>query len=219
MAVESWDLNAGNQGGEKVEFARFPEGITRIRVVDDAPYQRWIHFIRKFKRSINCPGKGCPICDIRRNQKANKMPYSYDMQKRFALNIINRETGKIEIMEQGKTFMQDLIDLKGDLERKGLTIKDADFKVRRRGTEKDDTSYRLDIEEEVPLTEADKKLMEKRVNFAEYFKPHTIEQITRIVNGEDWEAVMKSDQTPAEPAQNTSGHVDIEEDEQGIELA
>lgn len=218
--VMSWDLNAGNGGSEKVEFTKFPEGMTRIRILDDAPYQRWTHFIKKFKRSINCPGRGCPICDIRRGQKANKMPYSYDMAKRFAINIINRETGNVEIMEQGKTFFQDIIDLRADVKADGKNPTDAEFKVRRRGTGKDDTSYRIDVDKVIELSDADKKLLERRVNFEEYFKAHTIEQITRIVNGEEWEDVMKSEDKSDVPAgdDNSDKHIDLAEDE-SIELA
>jgi hypothetical protein len=218
MAVSSWDLNAGNQGGEKVEFTKFPEGITRIRIIDDAPYQRWTHFIRKFSRSINCPGRGCPICDIRKQQKANKMPYTYDMGKRFAINIINRETGNVEIMEQGKTFFQDIIDLKADLEEQKTNVRGADLKVRRRGTGKDDTSYRIDIDKVYELSDTDKELLEKRMNFEEYFKPHTTEQITRIVQGEDWAEVMNSNEGIETPAVNADGSVNLAEDE-SIELA
>jgi hypothetical protein len=219
MSVQSWDLDAGNSGGGKIGFIKFPEGITRIRIIDNAPYQRWIHFFRKFKRSVNCPGKSCPICEIRRAEKANKMPYSYDMQKKFVLNVINRETGNVEIMEQGKTFMQDLIDLKGDLERKGKTIQDADFKIRRRGTTKDDTSYRIDIDEESPLSVKDMELAKSKLNFAEYFKPTPVEKILRLINGEDWEIVMKNDDESNDTVSiDEDGHVNIPEDE-SIELA
>lgn len=226
MSAYSWDLDSNTSGdGEKVTFTKFPEGITRIRVIDNAPYQRWTHFIKRASRSINCPGKGCPICDIRRGQKANKMPYTYPMAKRFAINVINRETGNVEIMEQGKTFFQDLQDLMGDLKQENNKLIDADIKVRRRGLGQDDTSYRLDIEKVYPLSADDEKLLEKRVKFEEYFKAHTIDQITRIVKGEAWEDVMKNDESNETPVEgnetesvDTDKHIELPEDE-SIELA
>lgn len=186
----SWDFN--NNNGTKAEFTKFPVGITRIRIVDDEPYVRWTHWLPKFSRSINCPGKGCPICEIRKHQKANKEPYTYGVSRRIAINIINRETGKLEIMEQGINFFNDVRDLRHDLIEKGLSLIDADIKVRRRGTGKDDTSYRLDIDVQSPLSDEDKELIANKIDLQDYFKPHTFEQITRIVNGESWDDVMKS---------------------------
>lgn len=223
MSQFSWDVdsNTGGTSGDKANFAKFPEGITKIRVIDEAPYQRWTHFMKKFKRSINCPGKGCPICEIRRAEKQNKMPYSHAMAKRFALNIINRETKRVEIMEQGKTFIQDLVDLMGDLRSEGKTLLDADIKVRRRGLGQDDTTYRLDIDEKYAMTEADKDLMEnKRIKLDEYFKPHTPEQILRLLNGEAWEDVMASNQDkPSDDDEPNTGNEEPIGEEEEIELA
>lgn len=190
--MSGWDFNSGGSGGTKAEFTKFPVGLTKIRIIDDEPFIRWTHWLPKFSRSINCPGKGCPICEIRRQQKANKESYTYGMGRRFAINIINRETGKQEIMEQGLNFFNDLRDLLEDLKSEGKTLIDVDLKVRRRGTGKDDTSYRIDIDKDYPLSDADKTLIGDKVNLPEYFKPHTVEQILRIVSGEDWDAVMKS---------------------------
>jgi hypothetical protein len=214
MSTFSWDLNAGNTGGgsdNKAEFLKFPEGITRIRVIDDAPYQRWTHFMRKHNRSINCPGRGCPICEIRRQEKANKQPYTHQMAKRFALNVINRETSRVEILEQGKTFIQDLIDIRSDLAMDGHDLKDADIKVRRRGTGQDDTSYRLDVDKVYPTSADDETLIKNKINLEEYFKPHTNEQIMRILQGEDWATVM-SGEKEEQASQSETEHVGEEED-------
>ena len=183
----SWDFDSDNT---KVEFTKFPVGITKIRVVDEAPYLRWTHWMNTLKRSINCPGNGCPICEIRKNQKANKMPQTHNMSRRFVINVLNRETGKVEIMEQGVGFFEDLRDLMRDLQEDGKSLIDVDIKVRRRGTGKDDTSYRLDLDDEYPLTPEEITLVESAVNLREYFKPHTHEQINRVLNGETWEDVM-----------------------------
>ena len=192
--MSGWDL--GGNGGEerkKAEFAKFPVGITRIRILDEIPFTRWTHFLNKFKRSINCPGRGCPICEIRKNQKANKETQTYAMARRIAINIYNYETKRVEIMEQGVTFFEDLRDLMQDLTEDGKQLRDAIIKVRRRGEGKDDTSYRLDVDKIEPLADEEiTKMSEDLTDLSEYFKPHTNEQILRIVNGEDWEDVMKS---------------------------
>lgn len=193
MSNFSWELD-NTSDGQKAEFVKFPEGITRVRVVDPAPYQRWVHFIPQFKRSVNCPGKGCPICEMRKNEKANKMPNKYQMSKRFAINVINRETNRMEILEQGKTFFQDLIDIRKDLTEEGEDLLNADIKVRRRGMGREDTTYRLDRDKIYPLTDKDKELLKNKIQLDEYFKPHAPEQILRILNGEDWNTVMSGNE-------------------------
>lgn len=191
--MSGWDFNAGSGNSQKAEFTKFPVGVTRIRVIDSEPTARWTHWIQKQKRSINCPGKGCPICEVRRQQKANKEPQTYPMGMRLAMNVENLETGKIEIMEQGKTFFEDLRDVMIDIKEKGKSLEDAILKVRRRGTDKDDTSYRIDLDELSPLS-SDKKtdFESKKIKLNEFFKPHTPEQILRIMNGEAWDDVMKA---------------------------
>ncbi len=187
---KGWDFDTGSSRGSNVEYTKFPEGITKIRVVDTAPNIRWAHWINSLKRSVNCPGRGCPICEMRKNEKANKMEYTHNLSRRFALQVLNRNTGKLEMMEQGITFFQDLKDLMEMLDEKGKHLIDVDISVKRRGSGKDNTSYRLDIDEEYPLTDADKKLIEGMVDMDEYFKVHEPEKIIRVLQGEDWKEVM-----------------------------
>lgn len=189
--MSGWDFKeTGDSNNKKQEFTKFPEGVTKIRVIDEAPVERWTHFLIKEKRSVNCPGKGCPICEIRQYEKANKIPYTHQMARRFALQVLNRNTGKIEIMEQGITFMQDLRDVMEMLHEDGKKLIDVDLQVRRRGMGKDNTSYRIDIAEEYELSEDDVALMGQMIDLKEYFAPHKPELITRVLNGEAFDEVM-----------------------------
>lgn len=185
--MQGWDLDSSSS---KVEFTKFPEGITKIRVVDESPNMRWTHWLMSVKNPVTCPGQGCPICEMRKNEKANNLAYTNNMAKRFSLQVINRNTGKLEIMEQGVTFMQDLKDVLEILDKKGKSLIDVDLEVKRRGTGKDNTSYRIDIGDEYELTDADKALMKDMKNLNEYFTPHEPEKILRVLNGEDWKVVM-----------------------------
>lgn len=196
-----WDLDGGS-GGNKVDFTKFPVGATRVRVLDESPSVRWTHWMQKFKRSINCPGmKICPIDDIINKQKANGEVPTYTRSRRYAINVFNYETGKVEIMEQGKTFMEDLKMIMQDLADDNKSLSDVVLKVRRTGTGKDDTKYRLDVagdaEGNAPL--------EGITNLEEYFKPHSVEQITRLLNGEEWDDVMKAEVTEDPFEGNTIG--------------
>jgi len=183
----SWDLENDNV---KTEFTKFPAGVSRIRIVDEEPHMRWTHWMNNIRHSVNCPGKGCPICEIRKFQKANKEDYTYPMSKRFSIQVLNRETKKLEVCEQGVTFFQDLKDVKNDIEKAGHSLLDVDIKVRRRGLTKDDTTYRLDPDEVYELTPDEIELISDKLDLNQYFKPHTPEQITRVLNGEDWKDVM-----------------------------
>ena len=196
--MSTWNEIAQNNGGsadyKKAEFAKFPEGDTFVKLIDSEPIIRWVHWLPKFNRAINCPGKGCPICEIRKAQKANKEDYSYSMARRFAMNIINYSTGKQEIMEQGQGFFEDLRDLLSDLQEKNKTFVDVKLRVRRRGKGQHDTSYRIDIHEDKPLDDKEKEMIAEKIDLAEYFKPHTNEQVLRIVNGETWDEVMMNNE-------------------------
>jgi hypothetical protein len=145
----------------------------------------------QFKRSVNCPGTSkCPICNLTRAAKANKETPKYNTQKKFAINIINRATNRVEILDQGKTFFEDLRDVRTDNKKHG-DLSDFDVKVRRRGTTKDDTSYRIDIDEVYELSADDADLVATAVNLDEYFRPHPPEAIARVLAGEPFDDVMK----------------------------
>lgn len=195
--MQTWDFDKGSESKEskKANFTKFPVGITRIRVLDDAPFVRWTHWMPQFKRSVNCPGKGCPICEIRKQQKANGESYTYGMSRRFAINIYNYETGLQEIMEQGISFFEDLRDIMMDLKENGKELRDAILKVRRRGTGKDDTSYRVDIDEIEQMGKTEQEAMSTKIELAEFFKPHTPEKILRLLqvrenHAEAWNEIM-----------------------------
>lgn len=195
-----WDLDAGGSGSnQKAEFTKFPVGATRIRILEEAPYVRWTHWMPKHNRSINCPGvKVCPIDDIIAKQKQNGEKPTYNSARRFAINVWNYETNRAEIMEQGKTFFEDLKMVMSDLKEDNKVLTDVVLRVRRQGTGKEDTKYRIDVqgnaEGNVPV--------ESIIDLKDYFKPHTPEQITRILNGEDWDEVMKGEEENPNALQN-----------------
>lgn len=190
----SWDTAFEENGGsntEKMEFVKFPEGITRLRVIGTAPHTRWTHWMPQFKRSVNCPGQGCPICNLIKDAKANGETSRYNTQKKFAILAINRETGKVEILDQGKQFFEDLREVRGDNLAAHGEMSNYDIKVKRRGTTKDDTTYRVDFLEASPLSSDDEKLAKNAPSLDEYFQPHPREAIVRILNGEAFDEVMK----------------------------
>jgi hypothetical protein len=211
MATETWDTAfAGSEDKkeEKTDFVKFPEGITRLRVVDMNIHTRWVHWANQFQRSINCPGSSkCQICTIRKAAKAANETQKYGLSKRFAINVLNRETKQYEILDQGKEFFEDLRmvratalqpsidDETGDQKPPRGELTGFDIKVRRTGLKQDDTKYRVDPDRKYALTDEDKEQVTLAKDLNEYFKPHTPEQIARLLAGEAWNDVMATDNT------------------------
>lgn len=205
----SWDLEKATgqeEQGSKTNFTKFPEGITQITVLGAEPHVRWTHWQPKFTRSINCPGRGCPICEIRKRQKTNGESYTHDMSRRFSIGIYNHDTAQYEIMEQGKTFMEDLRDVMESLSKKGKALNTVTLDVKRRGMGKDNTSYRIDVSEELKPVPSNVE----EIDLLEYYKPHTVEQILALLNVpfgskeemlEAWIAITSPQQEEAKPAE------------------
>jgi len=204
--TESWDLETGQ---DKTDFTKFPVGVTRIRVLSPAPHQRFTHWMPQFQRSVTCPGRGCPIDVLRNKQKDAGVDQTYNFSKKYAFNVYNLETGKVEVMEQGIRFVTDLKDVMQDLkdERPSRELKDVVLKVRRRGTGSEDTSYRIDVDAEassVPMSSKEQKMFDEQLNLSEYFVPHTVEQINALLAVQEnfkeaWiEIIVKSEDTSDE---------------------
>lgn len=192
----SWDKameqESKREEKPKVEFVKLPEGITLLRVVGDAPHTRWTHWMPGPKRSANCPGKDCPLCDIVRKEKAAKVQNPrYNTQKRFSILAFNRETKRVEILDQGRKFFEELKDIREENMKKHGEMINYDIRVKRRGSTSEDTSYRIDTDEVYPLTDAERALIAEHVSLEEYFRPHPPEALLRVIAGETFDEVMK----------------------------
>lgn len=185
----SWEqLKKSTTTENKVEFTKFEEGITRIRALNDSPFVRWAHWIPSASRSVTCIGKGCPVCDVIRAAKANKEIPNFSQGKKFSINVLNRTTGKVEVMEQSATFFGELHDIMTD----NGDITEYDIKVKRKGTDTN-TSYRLDAEEKAQLTDAEIALAKEHiVNLEEYFSMPTKEQLLDLIAGKPASEVFAS---------------------------
>ena len=110
----------------KTEFTKLQNGITELRFLDESPFVRWAHWINTAKRNISCLGATCPVCEsIKASKSAGARP-AYTSNRKFAMHVLNLTTGKVEILEQGKTFFTQLRALHeeiGDIRNYNIKVK------------------------------------------------------------------------------------------------
>lgn len=172
----------GNGGGAKTNFTQFPEGITRIRILDETPFFRWNHWLPQFSRKITCPGFGCPIDALIKEQKAKKITPTYQSNRSWALNIYNYDTEQVEINEQGIKYMEELREVLEDLTKEGKKLSDVIIKVRKRKGGDGKATWRFDIESYEPMGEAELAGLESKTDFATYFAPPTFDQVQQLLD-------------------------------------
>ena len=193
----SWNMVSSSSNNDKKEtnYAKFNEGDSYIKILSIEPAIRWQHWVPKVNRALTCPGNDiCPICALRKAQKAAGETPNISMSKRFSMVIYNYTTNKEEIMEQGTTFFEDLRDIKVDVEKDGKTLRDVQIRVRRRGTGTN-TSYRLDVHNDEPITKEEQAIIDNIVDLKEFFKPATVEQCQAAIDGASWEEILELGKT------------------------
>lgn len=186
--LDGWDLSigasastpAGESGGKK-NFTKFPTGVTKIRILDAVPYMRWVHWMDQFSRSITCPGYGCPIDALNKSAKAQGVDAPYSMQRKWALNVYNHDTQRLEIMEEGITFMESLKMVIIDLAEEDKRLTDVVLKIRKTVGANGRATWRIDVDREEAMSVEEIGANDAKTEFIEYFKPHTVEQITQLL--------------------------------------
>jgi len=187
----AWDIVAKKESNTKVNYTKIPEGVTIIRILDEAPIVRYTHWMPNAKRTITCIGKAkCPVCNIIAQAKANNQTSPYSSRQMFSLNIYNYNTKQVEVLEQGRSFFEELLIIKED----NGDVTGYDLKIRRRGMDKN-TSYRLDIinaENSINIED----YANEKVKLDELFKEMTQDEITALILGKS--EVKKLDDVPFE---------------------
>ena len=151
------------------------------------------------------------------------------MGRKMSMNIWNYETNRVEVMEQGITFFEDLRDVMSDVKEKGHTLDEAILKIRRRGTGKDDTTYRIDIDEFTPKEDAVASV--ELLDLDEYFTPNDPDKILQVIAVtadspekyvERWNQIMYPDDHPTDDDESNeevgTEFVPPVEDDEAIEV-
>lgn len=162
----------------KIPYTKFREGSTVIRILDSEPYSFWQHWLQVQKSAVTCIGKGCPICNVIAEDRANKITPRFGNSQRHAMRVWNYSTNQMEIMIQGRKFMNQLLTLNKEIG----DLKDYDVKVVRTGSGKD-TTYSV-----LPSQPSEFTHMEEvsTVDMADQFKAPDRDAILQLMDGKTW---------------------------------
>ena len=216
MAWEEVGSNNENSEKKEVKYLKFPVGATRLRVLDSEPYSRWTHWLPAPANggkgvSIDCIGKGCPVCETINMEKAKGTPREkirFSTKKTHSLNVlVKSDTGnEVNVLEQGNGLFGQLKDVMVMMSSIGMKpdLTTVDVMVNRTGTGFSDTKYSV-----MPLMNEVKPLTEEELNLEKYdlknLKPNLEPaQIIAIMNGAKLEDVAKEDMEedkPVEPSE------------------
>ena len=191
----NWNLNEGNSnsgGGNKINLTKFPEGITKIRVLlgdGEAPFMRWAHWMPQFSRKVTCPGN-CPIDELIKTAKANGVTPPYQNSRNYSVNIWNYDTNRAEVLEEGITMIEALkdgieeaiTDYLEDNPGAPVKISDLVLKVRKKMGSTGKNTWRVTLETVSEMGEEVAQALVNRVDFIEYYKAPTHEQIRELLS-------------------------------------
>lgn len=174
----SWNDVRSEGSREKVPYTKFPEGLTKIRVLDAEPYSWWQHWIPSTKTSVSCMSNDCPICEVISKEKAAKETPTYNNSRRHALRVWNYSTNQMEIMIQGRGFMQNLLALHEEVG----DIRTYDIKIKRSGNDVTTTYTAL------PTAPSEFEFADKiyDVDMEDLFKAPDRATMIQLMQGKKW---------------------------------
>lgn len=183
-----WDevLKDPQSNQNKTEFTKLQNGVTELRFLDGEPFVRWAHWIAQAKRNVSCIGADCPICEsVKASRQAGIKP-SYTSNRKFAMHVLNLNTGNVEILEQGKMFFTQLHALHDEMG----DIREYNVKVRTQNAGSTDVVHTLMPMPKSELTDEQKELCKDLKPFEEVFKKPTKEQVIQLMSGKSPEEVF-----------------------------
>lgn len=224
--MTSWNMvGNSNEGNDKKEinYLKFQEGTTILRVLDEAPYSRWTHWLGAPANGgkgvgVDCIGKGCPVCEIIAKEKAqgierSKMKYSSKMT--HSINVLVRKqdgSKEVSVLEQGNGLFGQLKDVMTMMGSAGMTpdLRNMDIMINRSGTGFNNTKYSVMplMNKVAPLTQ-DELALEK-YNLSELKPKLEAYQIIQIMNGSKFDEVVGGEkETEQQTTQNNGFDVDF----------
>lgn len=183
------DVEKAPGSGSKTNYTKLENGMNTLRCLDNEPFSRWTHWLNAQKRRITCLGKAnnCPFCEA--NQKAKdlgekKMPFPVSM--RFAMNVINKKTNELEILDQGRDFFLSLLDIHKEVG--DVTTYDIKVKTTNAGTT--DVNHTIIPGAPTPLSDEEVAMIADKKDLKDAFKAPTHEQAVALRDGKTPEEVF-----------------------------
>ena len=110
--MSTWDLVTENEnvreGKSETNYVKFVEGDNQLRILDAEPKAIWVHWLANANNgkglSVVCLGKDCPMCAKYRYDKANKVNTRDRLSRQFVINVYNRNTKRVELLQKGKSI-------------------------------------------------------------------------------------------------------------------
>ena len=114
--MSNWDLalEKGNmkEGSNETNYIKFQDGNNQLRILDAEPKAIWVHWLANANNgkglSVVCLGKDCPMCAKYRYDKANNVNTRDRLSRQFVINVYNRNTKRVEILQKGKSIFETL---------------------------------------------------------------------------------------------------------------
>lgn len=114
--MSTWDLVMENEtvreGKSETNYVKFVEGDNQFRILDAEPKAVWVHWLATANNgkglSVVCLGKNCPMCAKYRYDKANKVNTRDRLSRQFVINVYNRNTQRVELLQKGKSIFETL---------------------------------------------------------------------------------------------------------------
>lgn len=179
------DIKGNNSDKQELNFLSFVDGTTQVRVIDDEPFSRWTHWLPQANDgkglSVTCIGKECPVCAEIKRAKATKETPKYSSRKMHALNVINRGTGEVNILDKGNKVFEQILGIREEMFEDYGDLINYDVKIRVSNAGTRDASYVIIPHLKKPLT-SDEKALEK-YNLEEVFPILTAEQVQTLMDG------------------------------------
>lgn len=222
----SWDM-VGNEKksnkGDEVKYLKFEEGTTIIRLLDEAPESYFSHWIARAQGGkgigIACCGKGCPICEEMRKEKAQKVDYTSRKWARPIKHMINvlvkksngKDINEVMVLEQGNGLFGQIKEQMTLLSTMGMStnLMDYDIIINRTGTGFGDTKYSVMVNPMgmKPLTDEEKAL--KKYDLTAIKPAYTPEQIIMYMNGSTFDEVNAIENKDIEQPVNATHGMDF----------
>jgi len=176
---------------KKAKWAELKEGtLYQMRALDEAPYSRYTHWIPQANggkgATIDCIGRDCPVCADIHAKKASGAQQRYNSRKQHAMNVINRATGEVEILDKGKRCYEALSgirDMVGDL-------RGFDIKIKTSGSDTE-VAYTPIPMPAKPLTDAEKVI--EKYDFSVIYPKLTKEQVLELMSGKGFQDILNGD--------------------------